>query len=80
MRRRTHTAFSRWLLEHGLTPVGLANELGITRSAVYRWAAGTAAPTRKHLRELQLRYGTEITLDLFDPPAASEVSHADRTA
>ena len=79
MQRRTHTAFSRWLEESGLTAAVLAQRLGVTRGAVYQWAQGRSAPTVAHLVALDRLSEGKVTPSMF-LNENEEVAHADDPA
>jgi transcriptional regulator with XRE-family HTH domain len=43
--------FALWLVGSGLTARQIAQELGVSRTAIYNWTYGVA-PSTKHLAEL----------------------------
>ena len=41
-----------WMEDRGVRQVDLANQLGVTRSAVNRWCKGVAAPSKEHAKNI----------------------------
>lgn len=77
MHRKYHTPLSAWMTETGMTAPALAERLGVTRTAVYRWACGRGVPSSLHLADLLALAGNRLSVtDLTRP----EVSRADHPA
>lgn len=72
MHRQYHTPLSRWMRDSGTTAPAVAEQLRVTRSAVYRWASGKGTPSALHLADLVALTGGRLSVaDLARP----EVQH-----
>ena len=76
MRRRKHTPLSDWLLRNGVTAPALAADLGVSRAAVYAWAAGANRPTLLHAQSIVRLTNGELTVhDLLAEPTVEGAPH-----
>ena len=57
--------FAVWLRQSNWTARTLSEKLGVSRHAVYLWAAGKTCPTTNHLAALQRLTDNEIQLWMF---------------
>jgi transcriptional regulator with XRE-family HTH domain len=63
--------FRQWMEQEGWTVRELAERLGVTRQAVWSWAAGSSSPSLLHLAELEKISNGEVRAVWF---ARDEVS------
>lgn len=63
--------FRQWMEREGWSVRELAERLGVTRQAVWSWAAGSSSPSLQHLAELEKISNGEVRAAWF---ARDEVS------
>lgn len=75
MHRRYHTPLSDWMRQTGTTAPALAQQLGVTRTAVYQWASGRLTPSAAHLVALVGVTGLPVTSIVSPPVGGTDADH-----
>lgn len=64
-----------WMQINGHSVIWLAEQVQVTRNAVYGWLDGNRTPRWKHMMRLERLSGGQLTINAFRPADVGEDPH-----